>query len=111
MTITVAEAQTKLAQIIAQAEAGVDVFLGVDANHPAVNLVPVAAVRTRLTRHPDLVGSTTTHDPAALVQPLPPGEWGDPADCFILATAKVLGGRILSPDSMLPKYPGIITEW
>ena len=80
MTITVAEAQTKLAQIIAQAEAGVEVFLGLDANQPAVKLVPVAPVRTRLTRHPDLVGSTTTHDPAALVQPLPPEEWGELAD-------------------------------
>lgn len=76
MTITVAEAQTKLAQIIAQAEAGVEMFLGLDANHPAVKLVPVASVRPRLTRHPDLIGSTTTHDPAALVQPLPPVEWG-----------------------------------
>ncbi|MBE7503051.1 MAG: hypothetical protein HS113_22765 [Verrucomicrobiales bacterium] len=80
MTITVAEAQTKLAQIIAQAEAGEDVFLCLDANHPAVKLVPVVAVRTRLDRHPDLVGSTTTHDPSALVQPLPIEEWGELAD-------------------------------
>ncbi|MBE7503050.1 MAG: type II toxin-antitoxin system VapC family toxin [Verrucomicrobiales bacterium] len=27
----------------------------------------------------------------------------DPADRFILATAKVLGGRILSPDTIMPK--------
>ena len=80
MTITVAEAQTKLAQIIAQAEAGEEVFLGREADHPAVKLVPVASVRTRLARHLDLVGSTTTHDPAALVQPLPPAGWGDLAD-------------------------------
>ena len=35
----------------------------------------------------------------------------DPADRFILATAKVLHGRILSPDTIMPKYPGIRTEW
>lgn len=80
MTITVAEAQTKLAQIIAQAEAGEEVFVGPDAHHPAVKLVPVATVRARLTRHPDLVGSTVTHDPSALVQSLPAEEWGDLAD-------------------------------
>jgi antitoxin (DNA-binding transcriptional repressor) of toxin-antitoxin stability system len=80
MTLTVAEAQTKLAQIIAQAEAGVEVFLGRDANHPTVKLVRVAARSARLTRHPDLVGSTKTPDPAALLQPLPPEEWGDLAD-------------------------------
>ena len=80
MTITVAEAQTKLAQIIAQAEAGEEVFIGREAEHPAVKLVPLASVRPRLTRHPDLVGSTVTHDPAALRQPLPPEEWGGLAD-------------------------------
>jgi PIN domain nuclease of toxin-antitoxin system len=40
-----------------------------------------------------------------------PAIHNDPADRFILATAKVLGGRILSPDTMMPKYPGITTEW
>lgn len=80
MTITVAEAQTKLAQIIACAEAGEEIFLAVDAGHPAVKLVPVAPTRARLDRHPDLVGSTITHDPAALVHPLPPEEWGELAD-------------------------------
>lgn len=35
----------------------------------------------------------------------------DPADRFILATANILGGRILSPDTVMPKYPGIVTEW
>ena len=40
-----------------------------------------------------------------------PAIHNDPADRFILATAKVLGGRILSPDTILPKYPGITTEW
>ena len=35
----------------------------------------------------------------------------DPADRFILATAQVLGGRVLSPDITMPKYPGITVEW
>ena len=80
MTITVAEAQTKLAQIIAQAEAGEEVFIAREPDHPAVKLVPLASGGTRLTRHPDLIDSTVTHDPAALVQPLPPEEWGGFAD-------------------------------
>jgi len=76
MTISVPEAQTKLAQIIARAEAGEEILIGREADHPTVKLVPIPAVQTRLTRHPDLIGSTVTHDPAALVQPLPPEEWG-----------------------------------
>lgn len=80
MTITVAEAQTKLAQIIAQAEAGEEVFIAGEPDHPAVKLVPLASGGARLTRHPDLIGTTVTHDPAALVQPLPLKEWGDLAD-------------------------------
>lgn len=40
-----------------------------------------------------------------------PGIHHDPADRFILATAQVLGARILSPDTIMPKYPGITTEW
>jgi antitoxin (DNA-binding transcriptional repressor) of toxin-antitoxin stability system len=77
MTVTVAEAQTKLAQIIARAEAGEEVFIGREPDHPAVKLVPLAPSHARLSRHPDLIGSTVTHDPAALVQPLPPEDWGD----------------------------------
>ena len=80
MTITVAEAQTKLAQIIARAEAGEEILLVRDTGEPAVKLVPIGSVSSRLTRHPELVGSTRTHDPAALVKPLPPEEWGDLAD-------------------------------
>ena len=34
----------------------------------------------------------------------------DPADRFILATAQVLGARILSPDNTIPKYPGFTVE-
>ena len=40
-----------------------------------------------------------------------PAIHNDPADRFILATAKVLGGGILSPDTVMPKYPGIPIEW
>jgi PIN domain nuclease of toxin-antitoxin system len=40
-----------------------------------------------------------------------PAIHNDPADRFILATAKGLGGRILSPDTTMPRYPGIATEW
>jgi antitoxin (DNA-binding transcriptional repressor) of toxin-antitoxin stability system len=80
MMVTVAEAQTKLAQIIAQAEAGEEILIGREAGCPAVKLVPIPAVQTKLERHPDLVGSTTTHDPTALIQPLPPEEWGELAD-------------------------------
>lgn len=35
----------------------------------------------------------------------------DPADRFILATAQVCGGRILSPDGIMPRYPGLAVEW
>lgn len=35
----------------------------------------------------------------------------DPADRFILATAQVVGARILSPDNTMPKYPGFTVEW
>ena len=91
MTFTVEEAQANLARIIAQAEAGEEVYLGREAGHPTVRLLPIATEAGRLTHHPDLIGSTTTHDPAAqdaltildhesLVQPLPPEEWGDLAD-------------------------------
>ena len=83
MTITLAEAQTKLAQIIAQAEAGEEVIIASEQNHRAVKLVPLASLASagaRLKQHPELIGSTVTHDPTALVQPLPPEEWGDLAD-------------------------------
>jgi len=80
MTITVAEAQTKLAQILAQAEAGEEVLIERGPDHPAVKLVPLQPVHAPLARHPDLIGSTATHDPASLVHPLPPEDWGNLAD-------------------------------
>ena len=77
MTFTIEEAQTKLAQIVAQAEAGEEVLIAKGAQRPTVKLVPLTPGSARLTRHPDLIGSTATHDPAALFRPLPPEEWGD----------------------------------
>ena len=35
----------------------------------------------------------------------------DPADRFILATAKLLGAKILSPDATMPKYPSFEVIW
>jgi PIN domain nuclease of toxin-antitoxin system len=40
-----------------------------------------------------------------------PAIHNDPADRFILATAQVLGARILSPDTIMPKYPGLSVKW
>ncbi len=40
-----------------------------------------------------------------------PALHNDPADRFILATALVLGARILSPDTTMAKYPGFTVEW
>lgn len=77
MTVTVEEAQTSLAEILAKAEAGEEILIGRDVTHPLVKLVPVTQTPPRLARHPDLVGSTKTVDPAALVTPLPPEEWGE----------------------------------
>ena len=77
MTVTLEEAKARLEQILARAEAGEEVLIGPDAAHPVVKLVPICGKPSRLTRHPDLAGSTTTHDRAALVSPLPPEEWGE----------------------------------
>ena len=77
MTVTIEEAKVSLAQILARAQAGEEVLIGQDASHPLAKLVPISAKKSRLARHPDLVGSTKTHDPAALVKPLPPEEWGE----------------------------------
>jgi antitoxin (DNA-binding transcriptional repressor) of toxin-antitoxin stability system len=80
MTITVAEAQSKLAQIIAQVEAGEEIYIAREPNHPAVKLVPLALGGACLARHPDLIGSTVMHDPVAFPQSLPPEDWGNVAD-------------------------------
>jgi len=80
MTLTLEQAKDNLAQCLAQAEAGEEVLIGHDLAHPVAKLVPLAATQSRLARHPDLVGSTETHDATALVKPLPPEEWGELAD-------------------------------
>jgi len=77
VTITISQAKAKLPEIIAKAEAGEEVLIADDQNHPTVKLVPITPKAGRLTRHPELVGSTKTLDPAALVKPLPPEAWGD----------------------------------
>jgi PIN domain nuclease of toxin-antitoxin system len=40
-----------------------------------------------------------------------PAIHNDPADRLILATAQVMGSRILWPDAAMPKYPGLTVEW
>ena len=40
-----------------------------------------------------------------------PAIHNDPADRFILATAQIMNGRVLSPDTTMPKYPNITVEW
>lgn len=77
MMVTVEEAKISLVQMLAAAEAGEEVLIGPDIGHPVAKLVPILPKHSRLSRHPDLAGSTTTHDPAALVTPLPPEEWGE----------------------------------
>lgn len=80
MIVTIEQAQASLAQIIAKAQAGEEVFIGHSLDHPVAKLVPLATHGSRLARHPDLAGSTATADPDALVKALPPEEWGGLAD-------------------------------
>jgi len=40
-----------------------------------------------------------------------PSIHNDPADRFILATAQVIGGKILSPDTTLARYPNLDVVW
>ena len=35
----------------------------------------------------------------------------DPADRFIIATAQVLGASIITPDALIPRYPGVQVIW
>ena len=74
---TIHEAKTNLSRLIQKAERGEEVLIAREAERPIVKLVVMASGSARLTRHPDLIGSTVTHDPAALIHPLPPEEWGD----------------------------------
>ena len=76
MTLSIEEAQANLPGLIAKAEAGEEVFIATNGGQPAVKLVPVAREPSRLTQHPDLIGSTKVLDPEAFTKPLPPEEWG-----------------------------------
>ena len=76
MMLTVEEARENLPKLITKAEAGEDVFIATNGGKPAVKLVPVAHGASRLTQHPDLIGSTKVLDPEAFTKPLPPEEWG-----------------------------------
>ena len=76
MQFTIEEAQADLLRIVGRATAGEEVFILNPRGGVTVQLVPVPAGFSRLTRHPDLIGSTKTLDPEALTKPLPPEEWG-----------------------------------
>lgn len=77
MTITIKEAQSKLAEIMDRAASGEEIVIADQGTQSAVKLVPVATASraSRLDRHPDLAGSTHTTDPQALVRPLEKEEW------------------------------------
>jgi|GEM_PF-631175 len=80
MTVTLEEAQRKLPQFIRQASAGEGVFIVSPAGGPTVQLVHVEMKSSRLSRHPDLAGSTKVLDEQALTQPLPAEDWAGLAE-------------------------------
>lgn len=80
MTVTIDEAQSDLARIVSQAVAGEEVVITSGNCGASVRLVPVRTQISKLSRHPDLIGSTKTLAPQALTQPLPAEEWGDLAE-------------------------------
>ena len=80
MIVTLEEAQAQLPQIVRRATAGEDVFIAASTGAAAVKLVPVSGTTSRLTQHPDLIGSTKVLDEEALTKPLPPEDWAGLAD-------------------------------
>jgi len=80
MTVTVEEAKANLSQIVAKAEAGEEIMIGLEKDHPTVKLVPLVPKGPRFTPHPELAKVMVIHDHEALVKPLPPEEWGGLAD-------------------------------
>jgi antitoxin (DNA-binding transcriptional repressor) of toxin-antitoxin stability system len=80
MIVTLEEAQSRLPQIIRQATAGEEVFIVPPTGGPTVKLVRVAVKSSRLTQHPDLIGSTKALDERALTQPLPAEDWAGLAE-------------------------------
>ncbi len=80
MTVTIDEAQARLPEIVAKAEAGEEVLLARSSGQLAVKLGPVTPKSSRLTQHPEIKGALTILDHEALVKPLQPEKWGDLAD-------------------------------
>ena len=80
MTLTIEEAQSRLPEIVAKAEAGEVVLLARSSGQLAVQLVPVTPKCSRLTQHPDRKGSLTILDHESLVRTLPAEEWGNLAN-------------------------------
>jgi PIN domain nuclease of toxin-antitoxin system len=65
--------------------------------------------RKGLAQH-GVVAEPITLEIAHIAEALP-SIHNDPADRFILATAKVLGGSVLSPDVLMGRYPDVPTLW
>ena len=80
MTLTIEEAQARLPEIVAKAEAGEEVLLARSSGQLAVRLVPVTPKSSRLTQHTKLKGSLIILDHEALVRALPAEEWGNLAN-------------------------------
>lgn len=84
MTLTVAEAEGRLAELVKQALAGSEVVIAARPDGAAVKLTPVPELpprrHSRLEQHPRLKGSLIILKPEELVKPLPPEEWGGWAD-------------------------------
>jgi PIN domain nuclease of toxin-antitoxin system len=65
--------------------------------------------RKGLTQH-QIVCEPITLEIAHAAEMLPPIH-NDPADRFVLATAQIIGAKILSPDMTLAKYPNADVVW
>jgi antitoxin (DNA-binding transcriptional repressor) of toxin-antitoxin stability system len=80
MIVTLEEAQAQLPQIVRRATEGEEVFIASSTGASAVKLVPVSRTNSRLSQHPDLIGSTKVLDEEALTKPLPAEDWDGLAD-------------------------------
>lgn len=83
MTLTVAEAEGRMAELVEQAVAGAEVVIAsTRPDGAAVKLTPLIHPprQPRLIPHPELVGTLKILRPEELVKPLPPEEWGGWAD-------------------------------
>ncbi len=77
MTVSLEEAQANLAEIVAKAVTGEEVFIATGSGKPVVKLVAVAVNGSRLAQNPQVKGALTILDHEALVKPLPSEEWGE----------------------------------